>query len=160
MMTEIDGKQIGAHVLRMLASFRQTWDDLNDEQLNANPPFHPSNTIYQLAVHVAGSTRFWVITDSGGFDFHRQRDAEFRASGRGEDIRRDYDLLAEQIEAHLSGLSGTDLSQDQVIDHASFSGWRGGITQADAVLHALDHVSLHLGHVQIQRQLLGLVPVN
>jgi len=159
-MSGIDGKQIGSHVLRMLATFRRTWEDLSDEQLNATPPFSPSNTIYQLAVHVAGSTRFWVITDSGGIDFHRQRDAEFTASGQGEQIRRDYDLLAQQVEEHLAELSGADLGRNQVIDHANFSGWRGGITQADAVLHALDHISLHLGHIQIQRQLLGLAPVD
>jgi hypothetical protein len=159
-MGSADGTTMSAHILRMLAIFRRSWDDLSDEQMNADPGFAPSNTPYQLAVHVAGSTRFWTITDTGGADFHRDREAEFVAVGKGETVRQDYDLLIRQIDEHLGSLSGNDLDRPQIVSGARFGGWPETITQRDAVLHALEHIGIHLGHVQIQRQLLGLEPVK
>lgn len=159
-MANGDGAHFAQHILRILAIFRRSWDDLTDEQLNAEPPFAPSNTIFQLAVHVAGSTRHWTITDTGGTDFHRDRDAEFTAVGFGADVRADYDVLVNQIQDHLRELTAADLDRPQSVAEARFGGWEGPITQRDAILHALEHIGIHVGHVQIQRQLLGLEPVK
>jgi hypothetical protein len=160
MMETCDGAHMAKHILRMLAIFRRSWDDLSDEQLNQEPPFAPSNTIYQNAVHVAGSTRFWTITDTGGEDFHRDRDAEFIAIGPGDPVRQDYDVMVGQIETHMATLTAADLDRPQAVPDARFGGWSRPITYRDAILHAQEHIGIHVGHVQIQRQLLGLDPVK
>ncbi|HRA48051.1 MAG TPA: DinB family protein [Thermomicrobiales bacterium] len=154
------GAHLHAHVMRMLGMFRTSWEDLTDEKLNAEPGFTPANTILQLAVHVAGSTRFWTISNTGGVDFHRDRDAEFLAVGTGAQIRADYDLLVDQISAHLPNLSANDLAGTPTFPASGMSAFSGPLSAGDGVIHAIEHIGIHLGHVQIQRQMLGLAPIS
>ena len=158
METSTEGAHLAQHIERILNVFVQTWTDLDDQQLNTAPPFAPSNTIYQLAVHVAGSTRFWAITETGGEDFHRDRNSEFVAVGTGATIRDDYALLLDQVHTRLSALDTEALDAPTRSPSASFTYHAGPVSKRDAVCHVLEHTAIHLGHTQIQRQLLGLAP--
>jgi hypothetical protein len=159
---ETEGLVLANQINRMLRQLAATFGDLTDEQLNQSPPFAPGNTMYQLAVHVAGSTRFWTITDTGGTDFHRDRDSEFVAVGPGEPVRADYERLYQEIQDHLGGLTAEDLVQPVAVPSSGFTGWQGDgpPSKRDGVLHALEHIGIHLGHMQIQRQLIGLAPLG
>jgi hypothetical protein len=157
-----EGKTLAAHIVRMLNALAGALDGISTEQANQSPPFSPSNTLYQLVVHVTGSTRYWVITNTGGTDFHRDRPAEFVASGDLAEALSDFRRMSAQVNDHLGALTANDLARPPALATSRFGGWVGDDPprQRDGVLHALDHVSLHFGHIQIQRQLLGLEPVN
>ena len=133
---------------------------LPDDVLNQELQFQPTNTLFQLGTHVAGSTRYWAITNLDGEDFHRNRAAEFEAVGPGPLLLADLDLVIESAFAHVSSMSAQDLDRPVSIESATISFWPDSspLPQRHAVLHALEHTGLHVGHAQLTRQLLGFAP--
>ena len=108
------------------------------------------NSMVVLVVHTAGAQRFWVGDVVGGDYSARDRDAEFTAKGL------DFEALKKcmmDVEAHtLKTLQA--LTLDSLAEMRS--SWRDESEQysvAWALEHALWHTGLHLGHLQITRQL-------
>ncbi len=104
------------------------------------------NSIAVLVTHIAGSERFWIGEKAGGVPANRDRASEFRA--HSEDAAALRGLLAaslEQARAVLAALAQIDLPRsvgshrDRPIDVA----W--------ALWHALAHVAVHVGHIQVTR---------
>ena len=157
-----EGSFISGQIERQLRKIGDELADVSDEALNRELAIQPTNTLFQLGTHVAGSARYWAITCAGGTDFHRRRETEFAASGRGEELRADLDLLVDQIHESLDPLTGADLNRPTGGDPKfhSTGGSEEPLPLRDAVLHALEHTALHLGHIQITRQLLGFAPAT
>jgi uncharacterized damage-inducible protein DinB len=112
------------------------------------------NTMYGLATHIVGSGEFWILEAAGGRDVHRQRLAEFTASGSLDDLRARFDRLLADTHEVLGRLTEDDLKKSFRRDAAQSQGI-GAVerTVAECLVHALTHIALHLGHLQIQRQL-------
>lgn len=157
-----EGSFIAGQIERQLRKIGKELAELPDEALNRELEIQPTNTLFQLGTHVAGSARYWAITCAGGTDFCRRRETEFSASGRGEALRADLELLVSQIHDSLDPLSGADLDRPTGGDPKfnSTGGLEEPLPLRDAVLHALEHTALHLGHIQITRQLLGFDPAT
>jgi uncharacterized damage-inducible protein DinB len=157
-----EGAAIAGQIERQLRKIQDELAGLSDEALNRELEIQPTNTLFQLGTHVAGSARYWAITCAGGTDFVRHRASEFAASGRGADIRADLDLLVTQIHESLDALGGSDLDRPTTGDpkFRTTGGSDDPLPLRDAVLHALEHTALHRGHIQITRQLLGFDPVT
>jgi hypothetical protein len=155
-----EGLYIANQLKRMLLMLKRELSGLSDETLNRTLEVQPTNTLFQLGAHVAGSTRFWTITCLGGEDFHRDRDAEFAASGNGVALRSDLDLLVKSVFTHLASFSADQLDLPVSIPSAKISFWPDNepLPRRHAVLHALEHTGLHVGHAQITRQLMGFPP--
>lgn len=102
-----------------------------------------------LVVHIAGSQRYWIGEVAGGDPSGRDREAEFRSGGLdGKALRqRLADALAHSRRV-LREVSGSDLGAERVLP-------RNGrkVTVVLSLAHALEHTGIHLGHVQITRQL-------
>lgn len=156
----VEGADLAVALNRMLRLVANEMVGLSDEVLNQTLPFEPANTIYQLGFHVAGSTRWWAITNTGGFDFKRDRPAEFELRGTGADIAANYRSLRGQVGEHLAKLGATELEREITFPAASISHWdsRTPLSQRDAVLHAIEHAGIHLGHIQLTRQVFGIAP--
>jgi uncharacterized damage-inducible protein DinB len=112
-------------------------------------PGQEMNSISVLLFHLTGAERFWMGDVAAQEPSNRDRDAEFRVHGVGMDILRK--RLAENLEyAHrvLDKMSLRDLESSHVSP-------RNGreYTVAWALLHALEYATLHLGQIQITRQL-------
>ncbi|MCK4452103.1 MAG: DinB family protein [Anaerolineae bacterium] len=107
------------------------------------------NSLGILAVHVAGAERYWIGDVVGRDPSGRDRAVEFRT--RGLDAATLKVRLAETL-AHsqtvLEGLTLPDLEATQV---SSRDGRE--FTVAWCLAHALEHTALHLGQMQITRQL-------
>lgn len=106
------------------------------------------NSVAVLLTHVAGSERFWFGEKVGGFPAQRDRSAEFRASG----VDR-ADLAALLDGAH--GLAAQVLERLTPTDLARPAGVASDGTPYDvawALQHALEHVAVHTGHVELMRQ--------
>lgn len=112
------------------------------------------NTMYGLATHIAGSGEFWILQAAGGREMNRQRLAEFSASGSLGDLRARYGRWLADSHEVLASLSDEDLSSVYRRDPEPSQGLsRVERPVAECIVHALEHTALHVGHLQIQRQL-------
>ncbi|HXD08622.1 MAG TPA: DinB family protein [Anaerolineales bacterium] len=110
-------------------------------------PGHDMNSISVLLVHIAGSTRH-MINVAVQEPSDRDREAEFIAQNLGADILRQ--RLAdnmEHIQRVVEKLSLQDLETTHILPNGR------DYPVAWGLLHALEHASLHLGQIQLNRQL-------
>ena len=107
------------------------------------------NSISVLVFHLTGAERYWIGDVAAQDPKERDRDAEFRVRAVGVDILKK--RLADNLEYARNTLTSftiQDLETTRISarDGQSYTvGW--------ALLHALEHASLHLGQIQITRQL-------
>lgn len=130
------------------ADFEKTLAGLPVEALDWTPG-PDMNSQCVLVVHVTGSTRFWVGEVAAGIPANRDRAAEFRASGLDEAA------LKERLAANREFVRQVfeQLSLDNLLVSRVVAGRSQEVTAGEAILHALEHTALHVGHAQITRQL-------
>ena len=123
-------------------------EDLPQEALDWVPGAG-MNSLSVLVVHTTGSEGYWIGEVAGGQPSGRDRSAEFGAHGLTESNlrRRLTDGLA-SARSVLENLTLQDLERERVSPR---DGRR--LTVGWALAHALEHTGLHLGHIQITRQL-------
>lgn len=107
------------------------------------------NSIAVLVVHTAAAERFWIGAVVLGEPSNRVRGEEFQTRGKtADDLKQgvaDADNYARAALARL-GVSDLDAVRISPRNGQSFSiGW--------CLFHVLEHTALHLGHIQITRQL-------
>ena len=121
---------------------------MSSEELNWVPLPADTSSPAVLATHFAGSEGFWVHQVAGGVDVHRDRDAEFAARvSTAAELEALLERTGETTRQTLQRLSGDDLDQ-------SAQGIRGEtVTRRYAVLHAIEHLGQHLGHLSLTKQL-------
>ncbi|MFC1936184.1 DinB family protein [Chloroflexota bacterium] len=123
-------------------------DGLDEEALDWQPG-PEMNTLGVLVTHTLGATRFWIAHIALGQPTERVRAEEFEVQGLGldelrsglEDLRRDAHRGIPQLKLEsLSQMRRSDIHSKE------FSvSW--------SLLHALEHLALHVGHAQVTRQL-------
>jgi uncharacterized damage-inducible protein DinB len=122
--------------------------ELPDEALDWVPG-PEMNSIAVLLAHTFGSERYWIGDIAGRDPSGRVREKEFATRGVGvaEFLRQSKDTLAHS-QSVLARLLYTELGD---MRSASISDRQ--VTVAWAILHALEHVAVHVGHIEITRQL-------
>ena len=106
-----------------------------------------TNSLAMTVAHMAGSERFWVGEVAGERPAHRDRDAEFRVTAAGaEDLKALLDQALTVTRETLSAMPPASLEETVSVRDRS-------VTRRWAVLHALEHLAIHLGHLQLTRQL-------
>lgn len=107
------------------------------------------NSINVLVTHLCGAERYWIGDVALGNPSERVRTAEFEVRGMNAEI------LAEKIFAATayarSAVEKLDID-DLAIEKTRLRDGRP-VTAGWALLHALEHTAIHLGHIQITRQL-------
>lgn len=126
-------------------------EGLPPEALNWRPlagtDEHATNSLAATLAHLTGSQRYWVGQVVGGRDARRVREAEFRATAG------DAAELLGQLEAtHALVREVLGALRPGQLDEVVAAGERQ-VTRRWALLHALEHTALHVGHVQLTRQL-------
>jgi hypothetical protein len=107
------------------------------------------NSISVLVVHTTGSERYWIgdvaLEDPSG----RDREAEFRVHGLDETaLKARLDGSLAYAKTALSKLPEENLALERYSPL-----WGEKITVVWALLHALEHLGIHLGHIQMARQM-------
>lgn len=130
-------------------------DGLSETQLNWRPPVAGANSAYVIAAHTVGNARGWVLGIACGQPVDRDRPAEFRASGRdAAALVADGERLSREIDAALAALTPSDLDR-RLVPLPKY--WGEGepyeISVREALLHVVEHAALHLGQLQITRDL-------
>jgi uncharacterized damage-inducible protein DinB len=101
-----------------------------------------SNSIGNLLLHLAGSTRAWIVGVAGGSPSPRDRQREFderERIPRAELIARLRQTLADADEALARLDAGTLLERRQARDEE--------VTVLLAIYHAVEHFSMHTGQI-------------
>jgi len=111
-------------------------------------PAEDANSITVLVTHLSAAERYWAIDAALGLPSSRVRPEEFLVKNLSEeDLISKLDFTLEEITSAFQDLKGDDLgvvrqSEERGIEFTS--GW--------AILHALEHTALHLGHIQLTAQ--------
>lgn len=124
------------------------FSDLPDEALDWTPD-PGMNSMTVLIVHVTGSLQYWVGEMLGGEPAQRDRSSEFQAENlsKGE-LHDKLESTSAQIKRVMEDVTMADLEEKRysTIHKDYFDG-------AFALAHALEHTALHVGHMEITREL-------
>jgi uncharacterized damage-inducible protein DinB len=106
-----------------------------------------TNSLAAMVVHLAGSETFWMKEIIGGKKIDRDRDAEFVAKGLSfSELQAKIGAAAKVTVEILSALTEKQLEEGRRWkDRSGSVRW--------CILHAIEHIAQHLGHMQLTRQL-------
>lgn len=107
------------------------------------------NTFYALMTHLLGAGEYWIQHAAAGQPTERNRPAEFRATGSRMDLVTRADAWIEDTRQYLATLTEEDL--ERVFERGGSDPLRW--TVAECIMHAVEHTAVHVGHLQIQRQI-------
>ena len=120
------------------------------EALNWRPGGADTNSIAVLATHTMHSTRSWVSVALGAPLPERDRDSEFRVT-----VDATPELLA-LVDAFTADIVRLLDGADGAIDWAAMrrrSGAPNEVPAGRALLHTIEHVSAHVAHMELTRQM-------
>jgi uncharacterized damage-inducible protein DinB len=129
-------------------SMRREVDGLSLEAIDWSPG-PEMNSIGVVMVHVAGSEKHWLGDVIAGEKTGRDREAEFRSRGRDPaSLNAGLDEMLEYAQGIVSRLRIEDLGAERVA-------YGDGRTMPVGLclLHVVQHTAVHLGHIQMTRQL-------
>ena len=129
------------------AQAREAVRGLDVDALNWTPAAPETNSVAALVHHMRGVERFFIRQVVGGHDIGRDRDAEFTAkAATSEELQRLLDEAQRDTESTLGSLRGGELTSTREL--------RGNTwTVLGVLLYAITHLSEHLGHLELTRQL-------
>jgi hypothetical protein len=149
------GTALERHLTTLVNDIVTTVEGVPDDQFNRWKPAaarddgHEMNTFAAILIHVVSAGEFMTVHAVGGEPSNRVREGEFSATGSLAEIRARYERWLHGMHALLEGLSYEDLGRQTTEPRYQALDWK----VADVLLHALDHTALHVGHLQVQRQL-------
>ncbi len=130
------------------AQIEQALEGLSSEALDWSPG-PEINSLAVLVTHATGAERYWIGDVVGRKPSGRDREAEFRVHGLDAAALRS--RLAQTLE-HTRGVLESLSVQDLEATRSSGRGERQ-VSVAWALAHVLEHTGIHVGHIQIIRQL-------
>lgn len=153
MTTEIQAHS--TYIRDRIADIHAALRDLSEDDLNRAPAVAGANSPYVIATHTFGNVRAWVLGIVCGQDLRRDRPAEFASRGTYADLGVAACKLSGEIDEALQKLDPATL--DDVITPTPElygEGETHETTRRRALIHPLEHASIHLGHIQMTVQLL------
>ena len=114
---------------------------LNDDQIWARGGDN-ENAIGNLALHLAGNVRQWIISHLGGQPDLRQRDQEFAARGgrTTQELSTQLKNTVEEAAAVIQSLDTERLTRNYTIQKYE-------VTGLTAVYHVVEHFAQHTGQI-------------
>ncbi len=135
-------------LLELLERMDGAFSDLSEDALDWTPD--PAvNSITVLVVHTTAALHYWIGAMLGGEDVKRDRSEEFTVRGYSKyqlhELIRAAETAVHQV---LDQCTMEDLEKKRYsVIHKDY--FNGNFSLA----HALEHTALHLGHLEIMREL-------
>ncbi len=108
---------------------------------------HATNSLAVIAAHVAGAEHFWMHEIIGRNSPTRVREEEFHTAVEDPGpLLEKFRQAGDQTRAVLSALTAEEVNGTRKANGRS-------VKVRWAILHVIDHSSLHLGHMQLTLQL-------
>lgn len=118
---------------------------LGDEKVGLRPLGPRTNAVAALIVHCCGMAEFWLGHVARGRHSSRNRDAEFTATATVAEL---HVLVEHSLETVLSDLSRIEAGE-AVPGHEARAHLVGGGSDDSLVLHVLEELFQHLGHMEL-----------
>ena len=140
---------------RLLGRVCRCVEGLGEAELNWRPPAPDTNSLYVIATHILGNAEAWVLGIVCGQPVHRDRDAEFRASGPDPlALTSRAGRLSEEFANALRALPPSAMNEKRRQRPPLLGiGPADELTVRDALMRVLVHVLMHVGQMQITRDL-------
>jgi uncharacterized damage-inducible protein DinB len=121
---------------------------LSDEQVWARGKEN-ENALGNLALHLCGNVRQWIISSIGGQPDLRRRDSEFAARGGISKAELQQRLHA-TVEEALAIIRG--LPEEKLMERRTIQGYE--VSVMEAIYHVVEHFSMHTGQIIFATKLL------
>lgn len=141
---------------RLFDRLEKTVEGLDERALNWRPRVAEPNSIFVLATHIMGNAEGWILGIACGQHIPRDRDAEFVSSGRSAAplIERAHELSG-RIDDALAALPDDALDEPRDPTQALWGvGTTHPVSVREAFMHVLHHFALHLGHIDVTKDLI------
>ena len=151
-MLEMDPTDVRHYVDRAVDTMAGIVHTLGDELANDKPALPGANSPFAILTHCLGVMEFWGGEKIAGRTVVRDRAAEFTATGSVDELATKAAQQKERFAADLESLHalapprGTVSPKDADLPL--------GRTQGGVVLHVIEELYQHLGHMEITRDLL------
>ena len=126
--------------------------ELGDELANRRPDLPGANSPYVVLTHCLGVMEYWAGHIAAGRATVRDRDAEFRASGRVDELVARARTARQRLAADLAGVdpaaspAGAPDPDDADIPI--------GRTRGGALVHIYEELAQHRGQMEVTRDVL------
>jgi len=126
--------------------------ELGDGLVNSKPSLEGANSAYAIVTHCIGVTDWWVGLMIAGRPVVRDRDAEFVAEGTVAELREGVSALLDRFENDLALMvSESPIRHPECLPGSSPAReW----TQDAALIHTLEELAQHHGHLELSRDIL------
>jgi len=125
---------------------------LGDVDANRRPALDGANSSYAVVTHCLGVMEYWGGHVVAGRRIERDRDAEFRAEGAVAELQERVAGARRQLHADLATLDPQAAPRGHVNpDDAELP---FGTSQGGVLLHILEELFQHLGHMELARDML------
>jgi hypothetical protein len=126
--------------------------ELGDDLANLRPALPAANSAYAIVTHCLGVVEFWAGRLVAGRQVHRDRPAEFTASGAVDELVARIDAAKRQLRHDLAGAEPpARLRHEPPEDYLVTT---PGLTQGGALLHVYEELAQHHGQLEITRDLI------
>ena len=149
-------RMLASYIRRIAADAMATLQDLTDRQLNWKTGDDGSNTMFAIATHMVAMGEYWVLCLVGGADIVRIRQAEFHAVGSAAEIVLRLQNWSQACDVLCIALGSEVLAEIArvPIEYLQTGGFGSGVlSKRECLMHVVEHSALHLGQLQILRQL-------
>jgi hypothetical protein len=135
-----------------LAKMAGILDDLGDDLANRRPPLEGANSPYAILTHCLGVMEYWGGATIADRAVHRDRSAEFTASGDVAGLIARTESTRERLRADLVRFDPMAAAANVVPDPddpVPYDEAKGAV-----LLHILEELYQHLGQMEITRDVL------
>jgi|TARA_B110001454_G_C12714744_1_gene432167 hypothetical protein len=142
---------------QLLSEMLNSLADMSEETLNMDMDIPEANSLYVLARHVLGSVEEWGLYFGTGYQVQRDRDSEFMASGQINELieyKNSWMPLLQERAAMIENEQLNNQGWRPEPDYKSAFPSGAALSIGDALLHTVDHTAVHLGHLQLTKQLI------
>ena len=127
-------------------------ESLGDDRVNVVPDLPGGNSAYQLVFHSCGMLEWWTRTSILGQRVGRDRAAEFTATGTIATLRA---RVAQVVAQLAEDLPLIELDAPLRGPYADYGGTPIAASARGAMLHVLEELAQHHGHLEITRDLVS-----
>jgi hypothetical protein len=127
---------------RAITWYLEALDPLPLEAFSWRPPAPGANTLAAICVHAIASAEWWVLSCVGNGPLERDREAEFAAKVTWAELRPRFEVFLANADALLAGMTSEQLGA--ISRHPA-----GDRMNRRCLTHTVEHLGIHLGHVEI-----------
>jgi len=157
MLPTADEPTIYAHLLReALSAIAETIEELPSAELDVHLADGVSSPA-QLAAHVAGAIRAYVLGVGCGLDVERDRPEEFATADMpSEELANALRALADDIDSTMNKIDPVIFDELTVPEQSLFGAApTREVSRRSAIVSAIRHIGEHLGHLHLSRDMLA-----